>query len=300
MSTETISGGYHQVLQALSSRAEEAAIAWWRSLDPADMGGSWPQAAPGLLAALSVCQLAAAALAQPYVEGVVREQGAEPEPAGAVDPQALAGVASDGRPLETLLRQPVVATIIRSSAGMGQAESFALGLSQITQIAATQVSDAGRAAVGVAQAADRAVAGYHRRLSPPSCSRCAILAGRFYRWNAGFDRHPRCDCVHVPAAAAAGEQNPLGYSARGYFDSLSRADQDRIFTQAGAQAIRDGADPGQVVNARRGIHIAGERQMTTEGASRGFGARPMPEQICKDAADRAEAIELLRRHGYIL
>jgi hypothetical protein len=37
-----------------------------------------------------------------------------------------------------------------------------------------------------------------------------------------------------------------------YFDSLSEADQDRIFTKAGAQAIRDGADVSRVVSARRG------------------------------------------------
>lgn len=37
-----------------------------------------------------------------------------------------------------------------------------------------------------------------------------------------------------------------------YFESLDRAEQDKIFTKAGAQAIRDRADINQVVNARRG------------------------------------------------
>jgi len=37
-----------------------------------------------------------------------------------------------------------------------------------------------------------------------------------------------------------------------YFQSLSKAEQDRVFTKAGAEAVRNGADPAKVVNARRG------------------------------------------------
>lgn len=48
---------------------------------------------------------------------------------------------------------------------------------------------------------------------------------------------------------------------KAYFRSLSRAEQDRAFTAAGAEAIRLGADIGQVVNARRGA-----RGLTTAGA----------------------------------
>src|SRR5690348_18342012 len=40
-------------------------------------------------------------------------------------------------------------------------------------------------------------------LNPPSCQRCAILAGRWYRWSQGFLRHPRCDCVNLPAERQA-------------------------------------------------------------------------------------------------
>lgn len=41
-----------------------------------------------------------------------------------------------------------------------------------------------------------------------------------------------------------------------YFRSLSESDQNRIFTNSGAEAIRLGADPGQVVNARAGMSTA--------------------------------------------
>lgn len=42
-----------------------------------------------------------------------------------------------------------------------------------------------------------------------------------------------------------------------YFENLTRAEQDRIFTKAGAEAIRNGASPISVVNARRGALTGG-------------------------------------------
>jgi hypothetical protein len=189
---------------------------------------------------------------------------------------------------------------------------MASGLAQLEMIAVTQVQDAGRTAAGVAIAARPHVAGYVRHLRPPSCSRCAVLAGQFYRWNTGFLRHPRCDCRHVPVSSAELYRDEVT-SPRAYFDSLSRAEQDRVFTNAGARAIRDGADLTQVVNARRGMRTANvygrEVRVTTEGTTRRGVAgklldgrktpRLMPEQIYADATDRADAIRLLERHGYI-
>src|SRR5699024_1153215 len=93
-----------------------------------------------------------------------------------------------------------------------------------------------------------------------------------------------------------------------YFRSLDEAEQDRIFTKPGAQAIRDGADISQVVNARRGMTPNGN--FTVEGTTRrGYagsllkrGQRRMtPESIYPQAnGSRERAIELLKEHGYIL
>lgn len=147
--------------------------------------------------------------------------------------------------------------------------------------------------------ARRHVAGYVRMLVPPSCSRCVVLAGNFYRFNAGFERHPRCDCRHIPAAEAlAGD---LALDTRAYFDSLSEAEQRRVFTVAGAEAIRDGADIGRVVNARRGMYTAqvGGRRVLATTAVSGSRVRLMPETIVRVAPNRAERLRLLRLHGYI-
>jgi hypothetical protein len=42
--------------------------------------------------------------------------------------------------------------------------------------------------------------GFVRRVNPPCCGRCAILAGRWYRYDSGFRRHPRCDCTLEPTS----------------------------------------------------------------------------------------------------
>ena len=60
----------------------------------------------------------------------------------------------------------------------------------------------------------------------------------------------RCDCVHIPSAESDPED--LAVNPKALFESMSRTEQDKVFTKAGAESIRDGADMNQVVNARRG------------------------------------------------
>lgn len=272
-------------------------------------------------------QVLAARDAAESVGGMLDEQGIESDPQGTVSPDAVAGTASDGRPLESLFAQA------------GSTRSLEL-------MVVTQIQDAARGAAGLAMTNDYGATGYVRMLNPPSCSRCAVLAGKFFKWNAGFQRHPRCDCRHIPSREnLAGD---LRTNPNDYFQSLSAADQDRIFTKSGAQAVRDGADVGKVVNARRdmyqaqnfgvnnnGIYVATNRTadgllFTTEATTKrgaGFRAlnerfvdpggriktrigggtrysqattvRLMPESIYAIAKDRADAIRLLKLNGFI-
>jgi hypothetical protein len=79
-------------------------------------------------------------------------------------------------------------------------------------------------------------------------------------------------------------------------------------SKADEQAIQDGADMSQVVNARRGMSVAGGRKMTREGVTRrGFAGsrlqgrqRLMPEELYRQAVNRDDAIRLLRLHGYLI
>lgn len=319
-------------------------------MGPADFDTSWRRVGPRLTALVAAAQLAAARSGSEYVPRVLAETGQNAAAAGEVQPRRLAGVASDGRPLDSLLYGSVVASGRAYNAGADADTALASGAQWLDMTAATMIADAGRVAAGAAMVARPTVTGYVRMLNPPSCSRCAVLAGVWYRYNAGFERHPGCDCVHIPASEdMAGD---LRTDPDAYFKSLSGADQDRIFTKTGAQAVRDGADLGQVVNARRGAtgltpagaritadearllrtgrdvgHLQTTRVYgrdvftTTEGTTvRGLAGkrlgnltkvpgqryrvsqtpRLMPESIYEIAGDnRAEAIRLLKRFGYI-
>jgi len=236
----------------LLEAAVRAAGLLWRELDPNDVSGSWERERIGdrLLLAVSQAQLLAAMSADDYADLMLAAQEIEAEAAGKVNAQALAGVASDGRDLADLLLQPVVTTAVARAGGAAPAEAMNAGIGALTRIVGTQVADAGRAASSLAVAARPGVSGYIRMLVGTSCGRCAILAGRWYRWDAGFNRHPLCNCIGIPADEDTADDAMTEPMA--YFRSLSKAEQDKAFTKSGAQAVRDGADISQVVNARRG------------------------------------------------
>lgn len=103
---------------------------------------------------------------------------------------------------------------------------------------------------------------------------------------------------------------------------MTQAERERAYGKAGAEAIELGADPAQVVNARRGMAPAQlygrEVLITTEGMTRhgvgyramrdqaqagagrrGRTARLMPETIMQIADGPQDAMRLLRLYGYI-
>ncbi|PSK96690.1 hypothetical protein CLV30_12572 [Haloactinopolyspora alba] len=301
----------------------------WRQLATADITGSWRAAMPRLMVTLTGAQLAAARGSDEYVSAALAEQGADVDPAGQVVPRSLAGTASDGRPLDTLLDQPRITTLTALSQGATTDRALASGWAELEMILRTEVADAGRVADGVA-IASRPNTGWVRMIQGKTCGRCAILAGKWFAYNRGFERHPRCDCVHIPSREAT--SGDLTTDPRRYFDSLTETEQNRLFGATNAQAIRDGGNVTQVINARRGMYTAGGRRLTREGTTRrGLASqrmreidpltgervrnvgrrgsvanyrerrvtRLMPEQIYDEATSRADAIRLLRLHGYI-
>lgn len=339
MPAEQIAAAHQRRRKALARRAADEAARLWARIDRTDIARSWAASIPAAFTVLASAQAIAAASSTAYLGDLAESYDVPDDPAGHVRVDGFAGVASDGRDLSALLFEPAITALKVLKRGnaaaldaSGRAEllrtALASGRFALDMITRTQVADAGRTADQVALVAQTRMAGYVRVLSPPSCSRCVILAGKFYRWNAGFQRHPRCDCTHLPVMSASAANDQLT-RPRAYFDSLTEAEQNRVFTNAGAEAIRLGADPAQVVNARRGaagLSTAagpGRRRLqttdvfgrqvfvTTEGTTTrglagqrlGTGRPPrlMPEQILRDAhGDREEAIRLLRRFAYIV
>lgn len=209
-------------------------------------------------------QAASAVLAQTAVEVMLAQQDIEAE-------------------AEALLRATSFTTEVDRLLGMIEATAD----SDFDRLVASLVQDAGRAAESVAVAV-RPDVRFVRYLTLPSCARCAVLAGRIYRYSHGFLRHPNCDCVMLPTTVAAPDlvQDPAELARDGQIRGLSKADM---------LAIEQGADFGQVVNVR--LRKAGLRQAGKVLARRG---RPTPEGIYATTNSREEAVQALAAAGYLL
>jgi hypothetical protein len=302
----------------------------WRTLDANALDQKWPVIGPAIVQVVKQGQVEAAAPADAYLAAVIAADGVASEPAGTIAASAFAGHAADGRSLLSLFYEPVIETKWRLEAGQSAADAMTGSLSTLLRAGTTEVADAGRTAAGVGIASNRAVTGYVRTLSPPSCSRCVVLAGLVFKTDQAFDRHPRCDCTNVPISAGGRRGATPLTDPKAYFRSLSEAEQARVFTIDGAKAIRDGADIGQIVNARRGMYTASaygtklrsthvsttkrsrfyrlERQRAIQRGlvpptGKGFRLtthRLMPEEIYARAENRDEVISMLRRYGYLI
>ena len=320
MSTPETAVKHYRAMLRLQRSARAAAAVAWSSLSAAYLSESWDSVSPALERAVSRLQLDAATRGAGYGGNTLADQGLYEAPEAWVDPSSLAGVSSRGASLGAALYSAIPHTKDLISGGMPERVALARGREVLQMSAAAQVADAGRTAAGLDTFA-RPKVGYVRMLNPPSCSRCSVLAGRFYRNNEGFQRHPRCDCVHVPTTRTeAAESEGLVHDPYAYFESLSESAQDKTFGKAQAQAIRDGADLFQVVNARRGMSYAGvssdgsrrgqkvASDFTREGTTRRAlwgGANPKGKRLTPDAIyaqglPREATLDLLAKHGYLL
>lgn len=298
----------------------------WRTLTPGTIEDELAGAAgASIVTAVAQGQFTIADAAQAYIAASMVAQGGEATAQAALNAAAFAGIAPDGGSLQTLLFLPAIGVRTRLAAGYTPVESMLGGLVDMARYASTSIADAGRSADQTGMTADRQCVAYTRVVNLPACSRCIILSGQQYSTSEGFLRHPNCDCQVVPLRDAEWRGVP---TPEALFQQLTPEQQNKAFTVAGAKAIREGADIGQVVNARRGMsvaHVHGrDLQVTSEGTTRrgvygrqlrraggNFARFPgeryarsttprlMPEEIFRIADDRDEQLRLLRRYGYL-
>jgi hypothetical protein len=246
-------------------------------------------------------------------------------------PAAFVGTTQLGWPIET----PIETIVDRMTRDLEDeierlTDIMLAGLDLFVQ---SEIIAAGADAASVEITAGAEWTNYVRVLDLPSCDRCVILAGRIYRDLEGFARHPRCDCQHWPvtswaeAEAAGLVTNPEDAFDRGQIGGyVTQPDGSQKFkpslSAADTQAILDGADIQEIVNARRGggrrprgmtnaisAEIFGRTvKATTEGTTRraewrrkhpNLPIRLRPESIYEHAKDRDDALRLLRLYGYI-
>lgn len=283
-----------------------------------DLDVAWSRIEGQALTVVTTAQKRMTAAAVQYVPDILEDlgQASAASPVATVTPAGLVGVAGDGRPLDSLLYGSIVHTRTELGAGLTPGAALMSGQKWLTLAAGTAMSDTGRQAEKLGMAVRPRVRFYVRMLDPPSCARCVILAGSTYKSQTAFQRHPRCDCRHIPAAEAVDDD--LRVNPDGYVRSLSAEEQDRILTKAGGKAYREGADLNQLVNARRGMTrsqsgrlkrnahgyfttLEGVTRRSIGGMRRQGRPRLMPESIAEIAgSDRDEFLRLLRANGYVL
>ena len=271
------------LIQAIAGRART--IERWRD--------AIARIGPQLLA----IQVAVAQLADPYLTDVLEAQDADPSAVAAVNPEAWRDY-TDGGGSWLLNLVYSIGSLPRAGVANDLLEQMVSHLA--SSIVLTGLQDTGRSSVQAGMQARTSVDAYTRALNPPSCARCVLLAGRVYHRAAAFRRHPRCDCRSIPSPEDVAEDwttNPVTY-----FKSLSHDEQDRVFTAAGAEAIRLGGVKqvamNQIVNARSGITTVGafgrELRVTTTGTTKRavFGGY----EVLEDGSLRRRT-EFVRRRG---
>lgn len=310
----------HQAERAAQAATTAAAVrAVWMASSPEDLERSWLSGAVVAAELIRAGQLQAAGTAEGWLTG---EAGPGE---GTVDPQAAVAATGD---LTMPLLYPLLIAFNRLRRGFSAGMSILSGAAFLEMAVRSLVADAGRIADMAGMIARPRVVSYVRVVQLPACARCIILAGREYSLSEGFLRHPRCDCAVAPRRPGDTWELP---SPASLYGEMTEAQQRRAFGQAGAQAIADGADIGQVVNARRGMTtvtrygrtvkattegvtrrgLYGRRRAKfakaagvrfgedTKGRARATAVRLMPEEIYRLADDREHAIRLLRRNGYL-
>lgn len=175
---------YYDDVSSLERQAVFAILQLWKTVDPSAISPSWAEQLPEALGILVAAQTVGAELADPYLTEVLVDADLDYP---TVDPGALIGPG-----LDALLYRPAVEakTLISQGAAVNQALLKASGV--LSTYVTTGVGDTSRLAVTSGMTGRRHASGYYRFLRAPSCARCAIMAGRFYKWNRGFKRHPRC------------------------------------------------------------------------------------------------------------
>jgi hypothetical protein len=275
MSVASIALARQRHMVQVTDRTRNRAMQVWRGMDFQDLDGSWASIGPQLTQQVSTAQLVLASGSDRYTNQVSTAAGFASDRSATV-PEAFTGVDGMGRTLTDTLYGAVTATKTAVGKGLGRGGSLLAGQSYLGAVVKTLIADASRGADKIS-ATGKGYTHYVRVVGGGACSRCAILVG-MRSGPTAFARHLGCQCTTAPVHVdGKGEKDlsalkGLPTSPEEYFESLSKAEQDRIFTQAGAEAIRNGADVTRVVNARRGadgIGYAGHGGAKTGDGPRG-------------------------------
>lgn len=306
----------------------------WRQNRSDDFDQAYADAYAPMLSALDSAQRDVADYMAETTPDVMRSLGSRnlDSPEFTVNTTQLVGWAGNGQNTFDNLWSSVL--LGKQSIADGVSTNMALTIieNSLALRSRTILADTARASSLLSAKSHSFAAHYVRMLTPPSCGRCAILAG-MPSGRKAFERHPHCDCV---AAWSTDERSLAKHyaNATDYLNSLSSQDLAKTLgSQANAQAWKDGADLNQLVNAYRRSGSVRPAQLygrtikyTSEGTTkRGWAysrmkqagyvkghvkygskywradrPRLMPESIYQIAgSDHAKAMRLLDNYGWL-
>lgn len=284
---------WYRIQSGLAAQTATQLVNLWDGIDPDAISQSWQARLPAAVEVTASQSLTASSGASRYVAATVADAGADPVAARIVTSKLV-----DRDVIERQLWVPMLRSLYRISQGQSATDALLVGRTLTATIGAQTTRDTAREAVEIAMVTEPRVDGYVRYLVAPSCGRCAVLAGRVYPWSSGFARHPNCDCQHRPIV---NNERPEARSAvegtpDGYFNSLSKPDQEKYFGSDVAEKIREGESISQAVNADRGMWRA------NYPASRTVGDLPRPivsAVMARAKGDRAKAVQMLADYGLV-
>lgn len=331
MSVETVAKSHQRSVNNITSAAVSEADKAWLMVDAGNLDASWNLVAPRAVALVGAAQVAAASQADGYLTGLARTRGIQDDPVGRVNADAFRDFTGSGVPLAAYLAGALGSVKGLIGRGWSPGQALQSGRLRFANSITTTIGDQSRQAVTSAMGVRASglnrgggwVGGYTRMVSAKACSRCIILAGRRYQMEEAFKRHPGCLCSHIPSAENVDDDPTTDPHAA--FESMTKEEQDERFGKANAEAIRQGGDIFQVVNATDSgsVFSASGNRFTRSGTTtRGaYGSsqgskvdkrdgdryrtanrfRATPETIMRQAnGNPDEVVRLLKLYKYIL
>lgn len=237
---------------AISVQTQNQLARLWRDIDFSNLDAWFRENQRALVGAVRRGQIDAAVLAEAYIFMHAAENGVATLQTASIAAAAFAeGDAPDSR-LTRVLQGSVIAAKWRIAEGASREDALKTGASRLFGVADMIVRDSAREAASAQMILEPGCVGYERKANLPACGRCLILAGKFFKNNQGFARHPQDDCFHVPVWQTADGQR-VGGASQHPEDLFSSMTEEQKYASLGkdAKLVIDGKiDLQSAVNMR--------------------------------------------------
>lgn len=229
-------------MDIVSLRVQRQLAAYWNQVDWNDLDGWMRIHRFRIVQLIRAGQLEAALLALPYLRGAAAEAGVATASTASASPQAMVAGSFTAEKLADILGGSVRLTKFRIAQGYEREDALKSGGQRLLALGDTLTRDVGREALQADSILEPHCVGYERVVPLPACSRCLLLAGKFFKDNQGFPRHPACNCYHAPVYEADGKRYggaPDGHTPDELFERMSTAEQNAALGKD-ADLVRSG------------------------------------------------------------